>query len=293
MSAGGAAAAWSGIVAGAVGAAVAVATSRALQRASRPLALNHRGIPLPLVLGWAVFAGLWLGLLAGGATWALAHDGAAPSLVAPLSLLVVFGAGVYDDVAAGVGRGLVGHVALLLRGQVTPGIVKLVAEVLAAAVAALALGGSGWRLALGIPVMAGAADVGNLLDVRPGRCLKAFILAIVPLLVVSDHIGFVLIGAAALGAALAALPFDLGERGMLGDAGSNVLGFVVGIGLFVTRSTAGLAVALAVVLGLHALSETVTLSRIIRGFPPLRWADDLGRIRPTEPSNRDAKPTTS
>jgi hypothetical protein len=54
-----------------------------------------------------------------------------------------------------------------------------------------------------------------------------------------------------------------------------------------------MAVALAAVLGLHVLSETVTLSRIIRRFPPLRWADDLGRIRPTEPRNRDAEPTSS
>jgi len=281
------------IVAAGVGALVSLAMCQVLQHARRPRALNHRGTPLPLVLGWAVFAGLWVGMLAGGVASALGDDAPGPSLIVPLSLLIVFGAGVYDDVAAGVGRGLVGHLALLVRGHITPGIVKLLAEILAAAVAALALGGSGWGLALGIPMMAGAANVGNLLDVRPGRCLKASAVAIVPLLAVSDHLGFLLIGAAALGAGLAALPFDLGERGMLGDAGSNVLGFVIGVGLFVTLSTGGMAVALAAVLGLHVLSETVTLSRIIRRFPPLRWADDLGRIRPTEPRNRDAEPTSS
>ena len=33
------------------------------------------------------------------------------------------------------------------------------------------------------------------------------------------------------------------------------------------------------VVALHVLSETVTLSRIIRAVPPLRWLDDLGRVR--------------
>jgi hypothetical protein len=44
----------------------------------------------------------------------------------------------------------------------------------------------------------------------------------------------------------------------------------------------GLA-ALGVVLNL--LAETVTLSRIIRSVPPLRWFDDLGRLSLGEPGN--------
>jgi hypothetical protein len=43
-------------------------------------------------------------------------------------------------------------------------------------------------------------------------------------------------------------------------------------------------VAAALAVGLNLLAETVTLSRVIRGAAPLRWFDDLGRIRPAEPS---------
>ena len=63
---------------------------------------------------------------------------------------------------------------------------------------------------------------------------------------------------------------------MLGDAGSNVLGLLLGIALFDRLGTLGLAVALAVILGLHALAETISLSRIIERLPPLRWVDRLG-----------------
>ena len=75
-------------------------------------------------------------------------------------------------------------------------------------------------------VVASAANTANLLDLRPGRCAKVFL----PLWVVGcllDPGG----GAWSAGlarAALAALPFDLREEGMLGDAGANALGAVVG-----------------------------------------------------------------
>src|SRR6266511_568810 len=69
---------------------------------------------------------------------------------------------------------------------------------------------------------------------------------------------------------------DLGERGMLGDAGANALGAVVGV-LLVT-GPAWLLWALAVVLlGLQAASERVSFSRVIDGNRWLRAVDRLGR----------------
>ena len=69
---------------------------------------------------------------------------------------------------------------------------------------------------------------------------------------------------------------------MLGDAGANVIGFVMGGELFDRLGNRGLVGALAALVLIHVLSETVTLSRIIRAIPPLRWFDDLGRIRHPE-----------
>jgi hypothetical protein len=74
------------------------------------------------------------------------------------------------------------------------------------------------------------------------------------------------------------LVLDLRERAMLGDAGSNVLGFIIGLALFRLLPTWGLGFVLGVILILHALGETVTLSRIIEATPPLRWFDRLGRL---------------
>ena len=78
---------------------------------------------------------------------------------------------------------------------------------------------------------------------------------------------------------------------MLGDAGANVLGFVVGLELVGGLPPVGLAVALAVVVGLHVLSETVTLTRVIRAVPPLRWLDDVGRRPEYAPSEEGSTST--
>ena len=273
-------------VGGAVSVVVTVATGLLLRGARAPRAVNHRGAVVSVVLGWAVFAGVWVGWLAGAVVWLVGSDQALGPVAVPLVLPLIALAGLYDDLQTGPGRGLAGHVRELLRGRVTPGIVKLVAAVVAALVVILATRATGARAALGVVVIAGCANVWNLLDVRPGRCGKAFVVVVVPLLLAADDPVVRLIGWSAMATTVAALPFDLGEREMLGDAGSNLLGLIVGIVAFDALSTIGLAIAAGVVLAIHAVSEWVTLSRVIRAVPPVRWFDDLGRLRPPEPDRR-------
>ena len=83
--------------------------------------------------------------------------------------------------------------------------------------------------------------------------------------------------AAASGAALAVLPWDLRESGMLGDGGANLLGFVVGTAFAARSGPAAMIAALVAIVLLHVLAETVTLSRLIRLIRPLTWYDGLGR----------------
>jgi UDP-N-acetylmuramyl pentapeptide phosphotransferase/UDP-N-acetylglucosamine-1-phosphate transferase len=193
-----------------------------------------------------------------------------------VAVMLVFLAGWYDDLHPGGRRGLGGHLGELWRGRVTPGIVKLVAIVAASAIVALASPAGSVRVILGIPVIAGCANLWNLLDVRPGRSLKFFLLAAVIVApFAARHQPLIL--PSAFGAALLVLPIDLSEHAMLGDSGSNLLGFVVGVALFLTVPAWGLAVALLAVLVLHYVAETLTLSRAIDRTAPLRWFDRLGR----------------
>ena len=64
---------------------------------------------------------------------------------------------------------------------------------------------------------------------------------------------------------------------MLGDAGSNVIGIMLGVALFDRVGTPAWPWHSRSILALHALAETVSFSRIIEATPPLRWLDRLGR----------------
>ena len=272
-----------------VGLALAVMSGWVAQRARRPSALNYRGRRLPLVLGSPLAGSLvlavWVTLLSGVSASLVEWGGVARAssswrqvfwiLVASA---LVFLAGFFDDVRGGPVRGLARHARRLLHGEVTTGIVKLIAAVAAAACVASAGGGRSRVPLVGIPLMAGCANLWNLLDVRPGRALKYFLPVGVALVVVAGAGSFATVGAAAVGAAVGVLPFDLRERAMLGDSGANLLGFLVGVGLYRVLPLPGLVAALVAVLLLHVVSETITLSRVIAATPPLRWLDRVGRI---------------
>jgi UDP-N-acetylmuramyl pentapeptide phosphotransferase/UDP-N-acetylglucosamine-1-phosphate transferase len=132
-----------------------------------------------------------------------------------------------------------------------------------------------WYLMLvGAVVIASSANFANLLDLRPGRCTKVFLPLWLIGCLLDPTAGAWSAGLA--GAAAGTFPLDLEERGMLGDAGANALGAVVGV-LLVT-GPAWLLWALAVVLlGLQAASERVSFSRVIDRNRWLRAVDRLGR----------------
>src|SRR5262249_56389801 len=79
------------------------------------------------------------------------------------------------------------------------------------------------------------------------------------------------------GAALALLPEDLGERAMLGDAGANALGAMLGAAAAASLPRPARGVLLAGIMGLTAASEVVSFTAVIERTPALRWLDMLGR----------------
>jgi len=234
---------------------------------------NHAGRAVPAVLGIALVGGAILGHLLGR------PDGPFGTLevVTVVALLLLFAVGVLDDLVGGGPRGLGGHLRSLLRGRPTTGILKLAAGITAGVAAAIVAGGGPLRVVVGAVLVATAVNVFNALDVVPGRSLKwaAMVLAACLPWVWGTRSGS-LVGAA-LGAAVASLPFDLGERAMLGDGGSNPLGFLVGLALLVVLPTPALIVAAAGMLALQVAAETVTISRLIAAVPPFAWIDALGR----------------
>lgn len=193
-----------------------------------PLAVNFRGTRLPLV-GWAV---------------ALGRD---PAVAAVAAI------GLADDLWSGPERGFRAH----LRAGSTTGVLKLVGIPVVGLLATRRLSGA---LLVGL-----AANALNQLDTRPGRALKAYVLAALAI-------------DAPLRTAVLLAPYDLREMAMLGDAGSNALGALLGLSSVNRFTGRGRVAAIGVLAGLTILGERHSLGGLIERTPVLRELDALGRL---------------
>jgi UDP-GlcNAc:undecaprenyl-phosphate/decaprenyl-phosphate GlcNAc-1-phosphate transferase len=188
--------------------------------------------------------------------------------------------GAVDDlVGEGDPRGFRGHLSALIRGRPTTGGLKLVGGVAVAFVAVAPVArDSIARLLIDGALVALAANLGNLLDRRPGRVIKVAGVTFVALAVATGAAHALGGVAVVIGAALALLLDDLHERLMLGDAGANVLGAALGLGVVLSCAPGTRLVVLAVVAALNLLSEVVSFSRVIDAIAPLRFLDRIGRL---------------
>jgi len=193
--------------------------------------------------------------------------------------------GLVDDVAGSQGdRGFRGHLRALGRGRLTTGGLKLVGgAALALAVAGPVAGESPGRLVADAALVALAANLGNLFDRAPGRTIKAGAVAFVALAAGTAWDPALGAVAVVLGAALGLLLDDLREHLMLGDAGANVVGAVLGLGAVLACAPGTRNLVLAAVAGLNVAAELVSFGRVIDAVPPLRALDRLGRVRTTAP----------
>jgi hypothetical protein len=228
---------------------------------------------VPRVLG----IGLAVAAVAGTVVAAAGGGAGSAGWGALAGCLLVFAAGLVDDLAPAGPRGVWNHLRAAMAGRVSTGILKLVVATGAAAVVlALQPERPGYVRVAAVVLLAASANAWNGMDVRPGRALKAFVPPALAFVVWGDLEHAPAIAGLFAGAVIA-LPLDLAERAMLGDAGSNLLGFAAGLGLADVLPDPWVVVAAALAVGLNVLAETVTFSRIIEAAPPLRFVDRLGR----------------
>jgi UDP-GlcNAc:undecaprenyl-phosphate/decaprenyl-phosphate GlcNAc-1-phosphate transferase len=245
---------------------------------------NYRGALLAFPLG-AILATVSLVALA---PLAVLNDRADLELLPPdlrrwlPYLLGIAFLGFLDDAlgqgeAAATPRGWGGHWGALREGRLSTGAIKAIG---ALALAAYVVSGQGletWRYIADVVLLVLATNLFNLLDLRPGRAEKALALlgaglclgawTLVPIELLGIFAGPVLVGAW----------LTLGERAMLGDTGSNLIGAIAGVWLLTVLSQDARLIALGVVLVLTVYGELRSISATIERVPPLRWLDSLGR----------------
>ncbi|MDN3241351.1 hypothetical protein [Glycomyces tritici] len=283
-----------GLAAG--GTIAAISAVRRSKWAAELERVNHKGDTVSLAEGPGITVGATAGAVLGANSPAYAAAAAAAGLTAGA-------VGLYDDIADAKGekaKGFKGHVGALLKGRLSAGFIKILgistAGIASAALIDLQNGELTderrplvrrlWNVGVGGGVIAGAANVINLFDLRPGRALKVVTLASAPL---SRSVGensrrrtaagganTALAVSAAAGAAMAD---DLDGKTMLGDGGANALGALLGLAYIARTGMIGRHVALAGVAALIAASEKVSFTKVIAETPVLRELDELGRTK--------------
>ncbi len=272
-----------GLVTGAVaGAATAVLTRLLRTRppggGARWTRTNHAGRPISLLEGPGYVAGSALGLAAAALASPRRQTGTGSVAAGLVAGVGAGAAGLLDDLAGdSASKGLRGHLGALRQGRVTTGALKIAGIGASGLVgAALVDRDAGRRIGpatlVGGAVIAGSANLANLLDLRPGRALKATVLGGIPLALLGESAA-----ASAVGAALGSLPADLRGETMLGDTGANAAGALVGTALVARSGPLGRGVALAVLTALTLASERVSFTRGIESTPVLRDLDAWGR----------------
>ena len=155
--------------------------------------------------------------------------------------------------------------------------VKALGAVGLALFAARYLGLSTGRWLLAVAVLVLCTNAFNLLDLRPGRALKVFVVLGAALTAGSGQVRTLWALGLFAAPALVAGAYDLRERAMLGDTGANLIGAVGGLWLVLTLSGTGQAVALGVLLAITLYGELRSISGLVDRTPGLRYLDSLGR----------------
>ncbi|MGI8512342.1 MAG: hypothetical protein ACR2NH_06900 [Solirubrobacteraceae bacterium] len=267
------------VIASVTAAVIAPATLRALAASPRLEHVNYRDVRLPFPAGAVIVAAAALALVPLALLHELADADVLPGglgTIAIYTLGVAF-LGLLDDVLAGEPRGWRGHGAAVIGGGISTGALKA-AGALGLALFALAdqgLGAGEYLLAASVLVL--TTNLFNLLDLRPGRSVKAFVVLGLGLTLGTWDAGPLWTLGLFAGPVMVLGVHDLRERAMLGDTGSNLVGALAGLWIVLALGTTGQAIALGVVLALTIYGEFRSISAWVEKAPLVRQLDSLGR----------------
>jgi UDP-GlcNAc:undecaprenyl-phosphate GlcNAc-1-phosphate transferase len=198
--------------------------------------------------------------------------------------------GLFDDlVGTRKQTGLLGHGRALLQGHLTSGAVKALAGGIfgfVLAVYRLPVKGLGaapteaglFRSAVDGLLIAASANTLNLFDLRPGRAGKAFLAGWALMLLGGSPVSTALLPW--VGSFLGYFSFDLRGEVMMGDAGSNSLGALLGLAACYALALPFRLVLLAFLILLHLLAERISFSQVIDNHWILHRLDSWGRREP-------------
>ena len=192
-------------------------------------------------------------------------------------LVSMFFAGILDDIIGNrYVSGLKGHFKSLLNGKLTTGGFKALFGGFIGLVISIAISKNIYDIVINTLIIALSTNLMNLLDLRPGRAIKGYLLiSIVLLFTLGEYTRNLLL--LIFPNVIAYFNQDLKAKAMMGDTGSNVLGISIGILFVMGYPLKVRLIWLAFLIFIHILTEKYSLTKIIENNKFLNFIDKLGR----------------
>lgn len=192
-------------------------------------------------------------------------------------LVSMFFAGILDDIIGNRDvSGLKGHFKSLLNGKLTTGGFKALFGGFIGFVISIAISKNIYDIVINTLIIALSTNLMNLLDLRPGRAIKGYLLiSIVLLFTLGEYTRNLLL--LIFPNVIAYFNQDLKAKAMMGDTGSNVLGISIGILFVMGYPLKVRLIWLAFLIFIHILTEKYSLTKIIENNKFLNFIDKLGR----------------
>jgi len=247
-------------------------------KGSGKLAKNYRGEMIPQGIGiiFPMYYLLWYALFN-----LLAISLAEKSTSLLFAITAISFIGFVDDMLGSRDvLGLKGHFKSLLCGRLTTGGLKAIVGLLLAFALSSSLSPGFFEAIVNTLIIALFTNFFNLLDLRPGRAIKVYIISFFAIwvgLTAVHKSGALLPFVPLLGFVVGYFPYDLKARCMMGDAGSNVLGISVGFAVVLSLGWHIRIAILAFLIGIHIFTEKYSLTKLIEKNPVLNYLDNLGR----------------
>lgn len=252
---------------------------------------NYRGSVLPIPFGFVAATAALVALVVISPLAQFAEVDAIPfagggqTAFLPFGDVLVYGLGVaflglVDDTLSGPSRGWRGHARAAAAGTLSTGALKAIGSLgLALYVLRAGPGQDAGRYLLAVAILVLSTNLFNLLDLRPGRSIKVFLVLGLGLTLGAWSLDGLWVLGIFVGPLLVAGLYDVRERAMLGDTGSNLIGGMAGLWLVLTLDTTGQIVALVALVAITVYGELRSISALIASNSVLRYLDSLGRPR--------------
>lgn len=254
---------------------------REMLLASSLLEKNYRGDMIPNAMGLGIIFAqvLSLGLLSffcqfPTSTRNIYHY----SMVYLIGFVFIGLLGLLDDtIGTDEYKGFKGHIGAFFRGELTTGNIKALLGAFIGLYVSFYISDNIVEILINTITIALFTNLMNLFDLRPGRAIKLFLLVSVFNLLVSKTKIEAYIIVSLYGILASYIGYDLRAMAMMGDTGSNVLGYSLGYYVANNFPPSWKLIIIFILIFINLLSEKKSFSKIIENNRVLNFIDQLGR----------------